>query len=90
METSNFNNEKVTCCICLHETEKTNNFENWNCKHDENMCDNCYKVLERTNAKCPLCRSNFKFNIYEELAMIDLISLTQYNIMAINNVLENY
>lgn len=90
METQIFNENKVTCCICFNETEKTNNFENWGCTHNENICNNCYKVLERTLTPCPICRSKFKFNIYEELAMLDLISLTQYNIIAVDNVLENY
>ena len=89
METSVICDNEVTCCICFEKTVKNNNFENWNCNHNENICNNCYQVLEKTNAKCPICRSKFKFNIYEELAIVDLISLTQYNIMAINNVLDN-
>ena len=91
MEIQTLNEQKVTCCICLEKTDKNKNFQNWNCvkPHSESICDKCFAVLQRNNSTCPLCRSKFKYNIYAELIMIDLISITQYNINDINYFLSN-
>lgn len=91
MELQTLNEQNITCCICFEKTDKTQNFENWDCikLHSETICHKCFGVLQRNNSSCPLCRSKFKYNIYSELAMIDLISITQYNINDINYFLTD-
>tara|TARA_B100001248_G_C27278105_1_gene406311 strand:- start:15 stop:395 length:381 start_codon:yes stop_codon:yes gene_type:complete len=59
MSNDSFNQETVTCCICLQSEFRPSSFDSWSCSrsHAAHICETCKNTLVHNHSNCPICRA---------------------------------